>query len=59
MMKLVIVAFIMTLLATVDCSGFDQLLAKVKESTQDNTETQDGILTPKESEALEMPALGL
>ena len=58
-MKLVIIAFMMTLVATVDCSGFDQLLAKVKESTHDNMETQEGILTPEDSEALEIPSLGL
>ena len=57
-MKLVIVALIMTLFATGNCSDFDKLLEKVKKSTQDNTGAQDGILAPEE-EVLEMPALGL
>ena len=58
-MKLVIIALMMTLVATVDCSGFDQLLAKVKESTHEDMETQEGILTPEDSEVLEVPSLGL
>ena len=58
MMKLAIAAIIMSLFAMIDCSEFDELLAKVKKSTQDDTGTQDGILTPKE-ETLEMPEIGL
>ena len=57
-MKLVIVALIMTLFTPGYCSDFDRLLEKVKKSTQDNTGTQDDILTPEE-EVLEKPAIGL
>ena len=58
MKLIVIVALIMTLFTPGYCSDFDRLLEKVKKSTQDNTGTQDDILTPEE-EVLEMPALGL
>ena len=58
MKLIVIVALIMILFTPGYCSDFDRLLDKVKQSTQDNTATQDDILTPEE-EVLEKPAIGL
>ena len=58
MMKLIVIALIMTLSTPGYCSDFDRLLEKVKQSTQDNPATQDDILTPEE-EVLEKPAIGL
>ena len=57
MLKIAIAAIIMSLLARIDCSDFDELLAMVK-STQDDTGTSDGIMTPKD-ESLELPEIGL
>ena len=57
MLKIAIAAIIMSLLARIDCSDFEDLLAKVK-STQSDTGTSDGIMTPKD-ESLELPEIGL
>ena len=57
-MKLIVIAFIVTLATPGYCSDFESLLEKVKQASQNNQATQDDILTPGE-EVLEKPALGL
>ena len=58
MMKLIVIAFIVTLATPGYCSDFESLLEKVKQASQNNQATQDDISTSGE-EVLEKPALGL